>query len=91
MNKIVIPLDNGYKLIAEQNIDSEFNKELFVGIETDTGAYHQDLVIVRPTYKFENENVVFDSDKFEMLVFGDEKREDYTNKFTVPLYQEDEQ
>ena len=90
MNRIVIPLDNGYKLVAEQNIHSEFDKELFVGIETDTGVYHQDLVIIRPTYKFEDNSVKFDSDKFEMLVFADEKTEDYTDKFTVPLYQDDE-
>ena len=88
--KIVIPLDNGYKLIAEQNTDSEFNKEVFVGIETELGSYHQDLAIIRPTYKFKEENVVFDSDKFEILVFGDEKQEDYTHKFEIPLYQDNE-
>jgi len=91
VSKIVIPLDNGYRLIAEQNTDSEFNKEIFVGIETDTGAYHQDLAIIRPTYSFENDNVKFNSDAFEILVFGDEKQDDYTDKFTVPLYQEDDE
>lgn len=90
MNKITIPLSNGYRLIAEQNIDSEFDKEIFVGIETETGSYHQDLCIVRPTYTFENENVVFGSDMFEMLIYGDANSEDYTHKFTVPLYQDDE-
>lgn len=88
MKKIVIPLDNGYKLIAEQNSDSEFNKEIFVGIESDTGVYLQDLVIVRPTYHFENNDVKFDSDKFEMLIFGDEKREDYTESVVVPLFED---
>ena len=88
MNKITIPLSNGYRLIAEQNTDSEFDKEIFVGIETETGSYHQDLCIVRPTYTFENENVVFGSDLFEMLIFGDANSEDYTHKFTVPLYEE---
>ena len=90
MNRIVIPLDNGYKLVAEQNEDSEFDKEVFVGIETELGVYQQDLAIIRPTYTFENDNIKFSSDKFEILVFGDEKREDYTDKFTVPLCQEDE-
>ncbi len=88
MNKITIPLSNGYRLIAEQNTDSEFDKEIFVGIETETGSYHQDLCIVRPTYTFENENVVFGSDLFEMLVFGEANSEDYTHKFTVSLYEE---
>ena len=91
MNKIVIPLDNGFKFVAEQNTNSEFDKEIFIGIETDTGSYYQDLAIIRPTYAFENYSVKFSSDLFEILVFGDEKREDYTNKFTVPLYKDDDE
>ena len=87
MNKIIIPLDDGHRLIAEQN-SGEFDKEIYIGIEQENGSYVQDLVIVRPTYKLENTDVKFDSDKFELLVFADEKREDYTNKFTVPLYEE---
>ena len=91
MGKIIIPLDNGYKLVAEQNVGSEFDKEIFVGIETETGSYYQDLVVIRPTYTFKNEDVVFNSDAFEMLVFGDANSEDYTEKFTVPLYKENEE
>ena len=91
MNKITIPLDNGYKLVAEQNSDSEFNKEIFVGIETDTGVYWQDLCIIRPTYKFESERVKFDSDNFEMLIFGNANTEDYTEKYTVPLTKENDE
>ena len=91
MNKIVIPLDNGYKLIAEQNIGSEYDKELFVGIESDRGAYVQDLAVIRPSYKLQNESIKFDSDKFEILVYGDEKQEDYTNKFTVLLCQNNDE
>lgn len=84
MDKFIIPLSNGYRLIAERNT-GEFDKELYVGIEDDTGFYVQDLAIIRPTYKFKDNDVVFDSDKFEMLIFADEKREDYTDKFIVPL------
>jgi len=90
LNKISIQLSNNYKLIAEQNT-GEFDKELFIGIEDETGRYHQDLVIVRPTYKFENNDVVFGSDKFEILVFGEADKEDFTDKYTVPLYKEDEE
>ena len=89
MQKIVIPLDNGYKLTAERNT-GEFDKEFYIGIETESGAYVQDLVIVRPTYTFKDEAVKFDSDKFELLVFGDSKTEDYTDKFVVPLVEDNE-
>ena len=90
MNKIVIPLDNGYKLIAEQNT-GEFDKEFYIGIETESGVYIQDLVIVRPTYSFKDETVKFDSDKFELLVFEDNKTEDYTEKFVVPLVEDNDE
>lgn len=89
MDKFIIPLSNGYRIISERN-SGEFNKELYVGIESPDGAYVQDLVIIRPTYKLENNDVVFDSDKFEILVFGDATKEDFTNKFTVPLVNEDD-
>ena len=88
MDSFKIPLSNGYKIISEKNT-GEFNKELYVGLEAPDGSYVQDLAIVRPTYKFDNNEVIFDADRFEILVFGDADREDYTNKFTVPL-KEDE-
>ena len=89
MNKVVIPLANGYRLVAEQNEDSEFNQEMFIGIETDKGSYFQDLAVIRPTYKFKDESVVFSSDKFEVLVFADSQQDDYTNKFTISLYKDE--
>ena len=89
MDKISIPLSNNYKLVVEKNT-GEFDKEVYVGIETPDGTYCQDLVIVRPTYKLENDEVLFDADKFEMLIFGDEKREDFTEKVVVPLFKDDE-
>lgn len=89
MNKITIPLSNDYKLIVEKNT-GEFDKEVFVGIENPNGAYWQDLVIIRPTYKLEKDDVIFNSDSFELLVFGDADIEDYTEKFTVGLHKDEE-
>lgn len=87
MDKITVPLSNGYSLIVEKNT-GEFNKEVFVGIEDTTGRYIQDLAIIRPTYTFKNDNVVFGSDEFEVLVFKDSTRDDFTDKFNIDLYQE---
>lgn len=84
MDKFKIELSNGYKLIAERNT-GEFDKELYVGIEDPGGAYIQDLVIVRPTYRFKDNDVEFDADKFELLVYGSAETEDFTDKFVVPL------
>ena len=84
MERFEIPLSNGYRLVSEKN-KGEFDKELYVGIETPDGRYIQDLVVVRPTYKPEGNEIKFDADKFEILVFGDATTEDFTDKYTVPL------
>lgn len=91
MNKIVIPLNDEINLIAEQNPDSEFNKEIFIGIERANGLYLQDLAIIRPTYTFSGDHVLFDSDKFEVLLYADETKEDFTDKFVIPLYKESDE
>ena len=91
MNKIVIPLDNGYKLVAEQNSDSEFEKEIFVGIENPSGVYWQDLAVIRPEYIFKNNHVVFKSNKFELLVYGNSDAEDYTEQYSIGLRREDDE
>ena len=77
VNKFAIPLADGHRLVVEQN-SGEFDKEIFVGIEDESGRYYQDLAIIRPSYKCVNDDIVFGSDKFEILVFGDaEKRRLY--------------
>jgi len=88
LDKFSIELSNGYKIVSERNT-GEFDKELYVGIESPNGAYVQDLVIIRPTYKFKEDHVDFDSDKFEILVFGDADKDDYTDKYTVPLHEDE--
>lgn len=90
MDRFVIPLSNGYKLVSERN-SGEFDKELYVGIEDPSGAYVQDLVIVRPTYTFKDNDVIFDSDKFEILMFGDAEQEDFTDKYVVPLHEQNDE
>lgn len=88
MNRFEIPLSNGYRLVSEQNT-GEFDKELYVGIKDPSGTYMQDLVIVRPTYKFKDNSVVFDADKFEVLLFSDADTEDFTDKFVIPLHEDE--
>jgi len=89
MDKIEIVLSDGYKLIAERNT-GEFDQELYVGIERPDGLYMQDLAVIRPTYKLENNDVKFGSDKFQVLVYANNKTEDYSDEFTIERVQEDE-
>ena len=90
MNKLIIPLDEGNRIAVELGV-GEYDKEISIYLETDEGAIIQDLAIIRPTYKAEQGRIKFNSDSFEILVWGNEQSESYTNKFTVPLYRENDE
>lgn len=85
--KIVIDLPNGYKLVAEQNSDPNFSKEIFVGVIDPNGVWNQDLAIIRPSYKYDGDTPVWSQDKFDILVYADKDNEDFTDDFTVELFQ----
>lgn len=57
-NCITIELPKGLKLVAEQNIDPEYQNEIYVGIETPNGIWHQDLVVIRNAYSIDDSLIV---------------------------------
>lgn len=82
--RIEIKIGNGISLVAEQNTDPMFSKELFVGLVNDEGAWIQDLVIVKQKYNIsKNNGVEFEDGKYEVFVYADENNEDYTNCFDI--------
>ena len=85
--KIVIPLSNGLSLVAERNNDPSYDREIFIGITDGNGAWWQDLAIVRPAYKINNNlETEWKDDQFEVLVYGNENDEDYTEMYSVGLF-----
>ena len=86
-NRIIIELSNGYKLVAEQNPDPSYNREIFVGILDANGVWHQDLAIVRSSYTIDEDKVVWKDNQFDVLVYGDKDNEDFTDDFSIGLYE----
>ena len=86
--RIVIPLSDGLSIVAERGNDPNYPRELFIGIVRDDGVWYQDLAIVRNAYHYDDDSydVVYDDDKFEVLVYADENDEDYTDRFEIDLY-----
>lgn len=83
-NRIAIKLPNGMKLVAEQNQDPNFDKEIYVGIESQDGVWVQDLAIVRNDYSIgSNEQVVWNPKEMEVCVYADKDSEDYTHIFHI--------
>lgn len=91
-NRIAIELPKGLKLVAEQNVNPEYQNEIYVGIETSDGIWHQDLAVIRNAYFIDDNLVVnWNPYKFEILVYANKDGEDYTNKFSVELRDDVEQ
>ena len=95
-NRIEINLGGGLKLIADRNMDSNYDREIFIGIEKD-GVWVQDLALVRPEYTYESSehneygDVKWRNDLFEVLVWGNPYLEDWTNSYQIGLYTPDEE
>ena len=89
-DRIVIQLANGYKLVAEQNTDPNYSREVYIGILDNNDSWYQDLAIVRNAHEIDDGlNTVWYDDKFDIIVYSDSNCEDYTHSFTVELYQEE--
>lgn len=90
-NRIVIPLLNGFNLVAEQNIDPNYSREIFVGITDSNGVGWQDLAIVRNAYTCDGDKVKWKEEEFEVLVYSDKENEDFTHDFLIGMYHGGEQ
>lgn len=88
-NRIEIALSDGLKLVAEQNTDSQYSREMFIGVEDATGAWLQDLAVVRNSFHHNGNNVVWNEGKFDVLVSGSEHGEGFTEEFSIELQQEE--
>ena len=94
-NRIEINIGNGMKIVAEQNPDSTFDREIYIGIENSKGAWIQDLAIVRQDYKYEQaeygeDELKWKDDMMEVLVWGNPNNEDWTNSFQIGVWKEEE-
>ena len=90
MDRIKIPLFNGFSLVAERNADPTYNREIFIGLVDDSGVWYQDLAIVRNAYGYDGGwNVLWEENLYEVLVYSDKDNEDFTHDFTIGLHKEE--
>lgn len=86
MEKIVIDLENGLRLVVERNT-KPYDKEVGVYLEKD-GNY-QDIVRVSPGAKRDDKGVLsYDSEKMIMRAYLDADSEDFTRQWVVPVREE---
>ena len=93
-NKLIIQLGNK-KIVAEINDNNgpEIPPELCVFLEDEDGVIIQDICLIRPHYDINNKTKEFETnnDFIDCLVWSDEYSEDYTDKFIISQYIEEEE
>ena len=83
MEKIVIDLGNGLKLMAERNTEP-YDKE--VGIYLEKDGNYQDLVSISAGFeKDDSGDWVYARDKMVLRAYVDADSVDYTRQWIVPV------
>ena len=83
IQRILMPLDNGMTLVAEENVDPDY-PEIYLYLQDAENVIFQDLAFVRP--KLEKGDCVQIPGKYEVAVYGDSNSEDYTHLFEIDQY-----
>lgn len=89
-NIITMTLSNGNELVVEKyRADKDFPEEIGIFIKDKYGIIVQDICLVRPHYEYNNQ-IDISNTLIDCLVWSDQYNEDYTHKFIIPQYQEEE-
>jgi hypothetical protein len=93
-NKLEIPLGEN-KIVAEiYDMDCpEFPSEITIHLRDKNDIVIQDICLVRPHYVMSKEaaEVMIDNNIVQCIVWRDVQNEDYTDKFVIDVYEEEEQ
>lgn len=85
-----IKIDLGFAtLVAEKGTDESYH-EIFIGLEDKDGVFIQDLAIVGQKYHYTDDAEVVQDKGINVMVYADKNNEDYTNKFEIGIYEEED-
>lgn len=85
-----IKIDLGFAtLVAEKETDESYH-EIFIGLEDKDGVWIQDLAIVGQKYHYTDDTEVVQDKGINVMVYADESDEDYTHKFDIDIYEEED-
>lgn len=85
-----IKIDLGFAiLVAEKGTDESYH-EIFISLEDKDGVFIQDLAIVGQKYHYTDDAEVVQDKGINVMVYADKDNEDYTNKFEIGIYEEED-
>jgi len=90
--RIEIPIGENKLVAIINDWKDEMPKEIFISLFDKNGRCFQDICMVREHYHYstKDEDFKIDSSLVDCMVWADSDNEDYTHKFTIGVYEEEE-
>ena len=83
-------MDLGFTtLVVEKGPDKSY-REMNVYLEDKDGVWIQDIAVIRQAYHYEKDLAPVQDKKINVFVWSDANNEDYTHKFDIDIYEEEE-
>ena len=89
--RIVVPLDDGYSIEAEQNGDPGRYREIAVSLIGPDGNAVQDLAIIGEKYRYEGDTVVPLHGQYSVKVWTDPNNENWQTEHLISRFDEYEE
>lgn len=85
-----IEMDLGFAtLVVERGADKDY-REVIVSLEDKNGVWLQNIAVVGQKYRYNDDYEIIQDKGINVLVYADANNEDYTNKFKIDIYEEEE-
>ena len=91
--KLILPVGDKKLVVFVNDWRDDMPKEIFVSLEDSAGICIQDICMIREHYHFNKKTYEFvrDDSMIDCKVWGDSWSEDYTDEFTIRVYEEGEE
>lgn len=91
-NKIEIKIGDNKLVVSVNDWKDGMPKEVCTYITDNSGVILQDICMVREHYHYcpKTENFEIDSSLVDVKVWADSDNEDYTDEFTIAVFEEEE-
>lgn len=91
--RLELPIGDKKLVVSIDDWKDDMPNEIVVSLEDSEGQFIQDICLVREHYRFDEKKRKFvrDDSLIDCKVWGDPWSEEYTDEFTIGVYEEEDE